>query len=232
VRLDATDPAAAFAFANAILGNAIHDNAGLGIELGGAVEGVGDGSTLNDAGDADDGPNRLQNFPMLAALTAGSLGGSLTSAPSATFRVEVFASAAGDSSGFGEGAVPVTAFDMTTDPGGVAVFSVPLAALPAGATVLTATATDALGNTSEFGPALMVGGPPPPPLLGGITILPGGQFQFQFAAQPGASYTVEASTNLLDWLPLFTTNAPGPLLVLPDGNVSEFPARYFRVRSP
>ena len=42
---------------NAILGNSIHSNGSLGIALD------NDGVTANDAGDADVGPNNLQNFP-------------------------------------------------------------------------------------------------------------------------------------------------------------------------
>src|SRR5262249_1482087 len=43
---------------NAVLGNSIFANAGLGIDLGNA-----DGVTPNDPGDADTGPNNFQNFP-------------------------------------------------------------------------------------------------------------------------------------------------------------------------
>ena len=42
---------------NTIWENSIHDNGGLGIDLG------DDGPTANDAGDGDSGPNHLQNFP-------------------------------------------------------------------------------------------------------------------------------------------------------------------------
>ena len=65
---------------NAILGNSIHANAGgLGIDLG------ANGVTANDSNDNDNGPNDLQNFPVLAG---GSYNGTtLTVTGSLTSRV-------------------------------------------------------------------------------------------------------------------------------------------------
>jgi len=51
-----------------VLRNSIHSNAALGIDL--AANGT-HGVTPNDAGDADSGPNALQNFPVITALVAG-----------------------------------------------------------------------------------------------------------------------------------------------------------------
>jgi hypothetical protein len=139
---------------NAILGNSIHGNGGLGIDLG------GDGVTPNDPGDLDAGPNNLQNFPILAAATsvAGSttINGTINSTPGTTFRLEFFADA-GDPSGFGEGRTFLGTTLVTTDPTGNVGFS---AGLPVGVPpgqFVTATATDPAGNTSEFSLGILAG---------------------------------------------------------------------------
>ena len=67
----------------------------------------GDGVTPNDPGDADSGPNRLQNFPVLGVALAGAttrVSGTLNSSANTSFTVDFYASAAADPSGFGEGA--------------------------------------------------------------------------------------------------------------------------------
>ncbi|MFL6255865.1 MAG: Calx-beta domain-containing protein, partial [Pyrinomonadaceae bacterium] len=136
---------------NRILSNSIHTNGTtaqhLGIDLG------PDGVTPNDAGDADNGPNDLQNFPTLnSAVSNGattSVGGALNSTASTAFRVEFFSNATCDASGSGEGAQLLGSTDVTTDASGNATFNVTLPTVSPGQ-VVTATATDPSGNTSEF----------------------------------------------------------------------------------
>jgi len=130
---------------NAILANSIHRNGGLGIDL----EPPGFAVTPNDPGDADTGANELQNFPVLS----GS-GGTLSSAPDRTYRIEFFANDSCDPSGHGEGQTFLSAIEVTTDGTGMASFSTP------SASNLTATATDPDGNTSEFSACDVGGGDP------------------------------------------------------------------------
>jgi uncharacterized repeat protein (TIGR01451 family) len=129
---------------NRLAGNSIFSNSGLGIDL------QPDGVTSNDAGDADTGANNLQNFPVLTAAAssggATTVDGSLNSAPSTTFRIEFFSSAACDAAGNGEGRTLVGFTNVTTDASGNTTFSASVAP----AAVVTATATDPNGNTSEF----------------------------------------------------------------------------------
>ena len=148
----------------AVLGNTFHDNAGLGIDLRGGAE-TG-GVTANDAGDADGGPNGLQNFPVItSAVAAGSgvdVAFTLDSTPSTAFRVELFASAAADPSGHGEGARFLAAVGVTTDETGGAAGAVSVAGVEAGEVVaVTATPLDGasptgFGGTSEFSAAVAV----------------------------------------------------------------------------
>lgn len=142
-----------------ILGNSIHDNGQLGIDLvAAAVDQDGDGPTPNDALDADLGANDLQNFPVIQSATlTGSqvvLVDSLQSQPGRTYRVELFANAAADPSGYGEGRQWVGATNVTTDLAGYATF-IGIFPAPAGLVFYSATATDiAAGQTSEFSKAV------------------------------------------------------------------------------
>jgi hypothetical protein len=131
-------------------------NGGLGINLIPPPVGTEDGVTPNDPCDPDEGANRLQNFPelILAFSDGGSttLSGTLNSRPDETFTVGLFANAVVDPSGFGEGQHLVGGITVTTDAACTAHFTL---ALPNGLTeqFLTATATDAASNTSEFSTA-------------------------------------------------------------------------------
>jgi hypothetical protein len=132
---------------NLIHVNSIHSNGGLGIDLG------GDGSTANDPGDPDTGPNNLQNFPVISRAEPGAttrVVASLNSTANSTFTLDFYVSSQADPSGFGEGERRLGSAIVTTDPGGNADFDVVLAAATVSGKVITANATDPHGNTSEF----------------------------------------------------------------------------------
>jgi hypothetical protein len=132
---------------NALRGNSIHDNAGLGVDLG------GDGVTPNHTQPAPSGPNHFQNYPVLTAALAGAateVGGTLTSQPNVTFTLDFYASPAADPTGYGEGARYLGSASVTTDGSGNASFSTLLAGATVAGEVVSAMATDGLGNTSEF----------------------------------------------------------------------------------
>jgi hypothetical protein len=128
---------------NAILSNSIFANDLLGIDLG------GDGVTANGA-PGRSGPNNLQNYPVFTGYSrSGTITGTLNGAASHTFRIEFFANANIDPSGHGQGQDYLGFVLATTDNSGNASFTFsfsPQGNLP----YISATATDASGNTSEF----------------------------------------------------------------------------------
>ncbi len=141
---------------NSIRGNKIHSNGILGIDLN------ADGITLNDPGDADTGANGLQNYPNVLLVSTGAtstIEGTLNSAASSLFTVDFYASDACDPSGFGEGATFIGSTQTTTDASGNSAFSVQFPVSLSTGSAITATATDAAGNTSEFSLCRLVNAP-------------------------------------------------------------------------
>ena len=143
----------ASATGNLIRGNSIHSNGGLGIDLDPS------GVNANDLDDPDIGANLGQNFPLLgtAEVAAGAVTvtGTLNSVPSSTFSLDFYASPSCDAAApnNGEGRTYLGEFTpVTTNAGGDATFTFTSDGTPAvsAGDVITATATDANGNTSEF----------------------------------------------------------------------------------
>ena len=145
----------ATAAGNSIRGNSIHSNRALGIDLG------ADGVTFNDKFDEDLGPNQLQNFPELKAIRAGNttlIVGTLASLPNATFTLDFYANDTLDPTGHGEGQRWLATIQVQTNSQGFAQFREELAAATAAGTLITATATDSSGSTSEFSGGFMATG--------------------------------------------------------------------------
>ena len=141
---------------NTVWEDSIHNNGGLGIDLG------DDGATANDTGDVDAGPNFLQNFPTnITFATRGdvaSVSFTLGVTVSRRYIVDFYSC---DSSSSGEGkqwlgftralgsASGERTFTASTFRGQIGDFTAPTA------THITATATDTLLNaTSEFAPCV------------------------------------------------------------------------------
>ena len=141
---------------NAVRQNSIHDNVGLGIELG------TDGVTANDPGDGDTGANGFQNFPVLVTVTGapapgqpegGSLiQGVLHSSPSTSYAIDAFSNPAcvRFPKDFLEGQTFLGSGVVTTDGTGTGAFSFIAAGVIAPGEHVSVTATDPAGNTSEF----------------------------------------------------------------------------------
>jgi VCBS repeat protein len=172
-----------------IADNEIYANEGLGIDLGGK------GITPNDLGDPDTGANNLQNFPVLTSTVASAAGetfseragevgrempdpmlvaaltinGTLNSTPNTNFTVHWYFSSDAQCT-TNQAATRPLAFgkvlNVITNGSGNAAFSIPFD-FPSGVNsgIINCTATDPLGNTSEFSACFPLGtaGPTPTP---------------------------------------------------------------------
>ena len=116
---------------------------------------------------APNDPNNFQNFPVLTTATssggATNIAGTLSSAPNSTLRIEFFASDPDPLSLPAEGQQFLGFANASTDNNGDGSFSVSLNVTVTNGRVVTATATDAVGNTSEFSAGLVVPTQPPTP---------------------------------------------------------------------
>ncbi len=131
---------------NQITDNRIFANSKQAIDLG-------DDGVTDNASAPRQGPNNLQNFPIIVTIADGQLEGWLGgSTPDTTFRIDVYASTGDNSDGSGEAQDDLGSFDVTTDATGQVTFAVPFTA-PAGLPDISATATDPAGNTSEVSAA-------------------------------------------------------------------------------
>jgi parallel beta-helix repeat protein len=138
---------------NIVSGNSIYNNGSLGIDLYPA------GINPNDAGDADTGPNFGMNYPVITQAFYNSVSGNFLIAgtidtPSQnTVNIDLYKSD-NCAAGYGQGEKYLTS--ITPDAAGN--FNVVVVNGIWGGDKVTATATDALGNTSEFSANLTVTG--------------------------------------------------------------------------
>lgn len=149
---------------NRIWRNSMNGSGRLGIDLG------ADGVTANDAGDVDNGPNTLINTPISLEAYAASANGPLTyifgdyeSAADSDYFVDLYAGSSCNTSGHGEGEVFLGEHALHTDAGGLGSFAVGLPVELTVGDIVTATATDVDGNTSEFSACATVATAPPFP---------------------------------------------------------------------
>ena len=129
---------------NRIQNNSIFGNVGSGIDLG------NNGITANDPLDPDIGANNLQNTPVLTVASAGTgtvtVTGTFNSTPVSTFTLQFFAN---NPPGL-QGQTFIASIPVTTDAAGNAAFNQTFPAAVTAGQLITATATDTAGNTSEF----------------------------------------------------------------------------------
>ena len=179
------------ASSNAIHGNVNNSNAGLAIDLG------DDGRTANDLGDSDSGPNTLQNYPVITTVDVGAtthVVGKLNSTPNTTFTIDFYADSAVVPFNPGESFLYLDAISVTTDSLGNASFDVTLTEATSPGEIVTATATDPAGNTSEFSDLSLI---QVTPTFGLFTSESGTKATFSvvLTSQPTANVTIPLSSS-------------------------------------
>ncbi|HTR04468.1 MAG TPA: S-layer homology domain-containing protein [Thermoanaerobaculia bacterium] len=137
---------------NTIRGNAIHDNAALGITLSSGSS----TPTANDLDDGDTGPNDRQDFPVLVSVAYGAgnttVSGLLNSTPNTTFALDFYSNPACSNfpRDYVQGETYLGSSQVTTDDSGNAPFTVSTLPAVVSGSRISVTATDPTGDTSEF----------------------------------------------------------------------------------
>ena len=89
--------------------------------------------------------------------------------------------------------------------------------------------TNSSNNDGSAPAARVVTGIYPSALLTG-RLLPGGGHLIEFQTFPNTLFSIEASTNLVDWVNLITTNSGDGNVIFTNQNVATFPHRFYRSR--
>jgi hypothetical protein len=122
--------------------NEIFSNGGAGIDTGGA------GVNFDDNPDTGE-LNRPVITEVIDEGTNWRVKGTLPPRPSQTFTLDFYANADHDTTGYGEGAKWIGSQNASTDASGAGAFDFSVAKV-AGMPVISVTATDSRGETSEF----------------------------------------------------------------------------------
>jgi titin len=219
---------------NAIRGNSIYANTNLGIDLGNV------GVTLNHTGFLA-GPNDLQNYPVITnAYGSGAatvVAGTLNSLANQTYFIDVYRNYAPDPSGYGQGQFYVGTVSVTTDGSGNASFALTNATGNYAGQYITATATSAGGDTSEFcADVIATNAPAASAQFAGLYQWHTNGFSFALSFQTNFSYRIQATTNLganpVPWIDLTNFIPNIPSLNFTDNTATNFRVRFYRVVSP
>ncbi len=134
---------------NPILNNSFFSNYGLGIILSSPG-----GQPVLNGSQGTTGPNNYQPFPVLteAATAAGRtlIQGTITAQANTVYTIQFYSNASRDPSNFGEGQSLIGTKLITTDGTGLGTINVTLPTPTVVGQYVSATATDPMGNTSEF----------------------------------------------------------------------------------
>jgi len=203
---------------NSVRGNSIFGNGGLGIDLTGVA-------------------NDLQTSPVITnAFGSGTstvVQGKLSSTANTSFFIDVYRNVAGGSQGqFYLGTVSVT-----TDGSGNAPFTYTNTSGNYSGQAVTATATAANGDTSEFSAAVTASNVATPSAqFGSAMSWQSSGFVFNLTFTTNFSYHIQATTNLagspVPWVNLTNFTATISSLTFTDRTATSFHTRFYRVTSP
>ncbi len=139
---------------NTIRGNRIYDNVNQGIAFSSIP-------VPNDPGDGDNGPNGLQNYPIVTSVDYGAattVHARFNSKPSMTYDVDFYANpaCAGRPPLYEQGKDFAGTTQVTTDASGDATIDFGLPVVLAAGQPVTTVATDPSGNSSEFSKSIVL----------------------------------------------------------------------------
>jgi hypothetical protein len=217
---------------NAIRGNSIFDNGWVGIDL--------DGFPGNHVG-FEAGPDDWQNYPVItnAFGYSGStiVQGNFNSLPNDTYYIDFYANSVEESYGYGQGQVYIGTESVTTSGSGNAFFAYTNNSANYAGQYISATATAATGDSSEFAADVLATNEPAPSAQFGAPFrwLTNG-FVFKLTFATNFSYHIQATTNLaanpVPWVNLTNFTATNISLTFTDRAASSYRARFYRVVSP
>lgn len=217
---------------NAIRGNSIFANTGQGIDL--------DGFPGNHVG-FEAGPDDWQNYPVITNAfgyaNSTVVEGNFYSLPLRTYYLDFFVNTIQGPSGYGEGQVYIGSETVTTSGSATALFAFTNNSANYAGQYLSATATAATGDSSEFAADVLVTNEPAPSARFGAPFrwLPNG-FVFNLTFSTNFSYHIQATTNLaanlVPWVNLTNFTATNISMSFTDRAASSYHARFYRVVSP
>jgi hypothetical protein len=197
---------------NSFIGNSIFGNGYFAIDLS-QEQDLGP-RTPNDPKDADNGPNGLQNCPILTSsvISDGTLtvNGTLNSTPNSSFDIDLYASESADSQGYPQGQIWLGFQTVNTDAHGDVAFTIVLPVNAPSSDMITAIATGAESGSSEFS---VIPGEPgvqmsDPPVLT-VTVTP---IQYRTGQPPvliaGDAVVADPDTSNFDGARLVVTMVP------------------------
>jgi len=232
---------------NSIYGNATANGASgrspLGLDLGNPG-GVGQGGfTPNDLGDADVGPNNLQNFPLVKSVDIGAstttVHSFLNSTASTQFTIDFYSNdgCVGHPQDFLQGRTWLGSDTATTDGSGNVSFDTVLPVAIGATDKITETATDPDGNTSEFSQRIVLTSSPSSGNPAGVTSVALTGFNFLAGATVKVGGVAATNVNVANYNNItmntpslapgslndvVVTNTDGSAGTLPNGWIADF----------